>query len=187
MVSLQAAALNPGQVSMKKRKWQADREEEQEEHREPKRKDDIELNLETPLPLEWQRCLDIKSGEIHYYNTRTKMRTSKDPREISTEAVVSLDLELNLASHANDQHNNNNNNNNNMKKIKKKNSLDLSSNDEKENEMIAAVCMRCHMLVMMCKASPACPNCKFLHPPTDRSSPAFLKPALSLRLLCCKD
>ncbi|KAJ0987345.1 hypothetical protein J5N97_005701 [Dioscorea zingiberensis] len=197
MVSLQAG-LNPVQNSLKKRKWEEDGGEEGREAKEQKLwmdeeakgKDDIELNLETPLPLEWQRCLDIKSGEIHYYNTRTHMRTSIDPRQC-TEAVVSLDLELNLAwepkkSHANDQEENNKNKN----KNKQSNSSLLTSwvsMDDEEKEMIAAVCTRCHMLVMMCKASPACPNCKFVHPPPNPSSPSLLKGELSLRLLCCKD
>uniref|UniRef100_A0A1J3I4X1 Uncharacterized protein n=3 Tax=Noccaea caerulescens TaxID=107243 RepID=A0A1J3I4X1_NOCCA len=38
-----------------------------------------------------------------------------------------------------------------------------------EEEMVAKVCMKCHMLVMFCKASPVCPNCKFMHSPEDTS------------------
>jgi len=47
-----------------------------------------------------------------------------------------------------------------------------SEGDHKE--MIATVCMRCHMLVMLCKSSPTCPNCKFMHPP-DQNPSKFLK------------
>jgi hypothetical protein len=56
---------------------------------------------------------------------------------------------------------------------------------EAGREMVPAVCVRCHMLVMMCRASPACPNCKFLHPPTPpgRASPL----ELGLSPLCCRD
>ncbi|CAK7347135.1 unnamed protein product [Dovyalis caffra] len=61
---------------------------------------EIELHLETPLPLEWQRCLDIQSGQIYFYNTRTHKRTSRDPRRSpeppSPDHHMSLDLELNL-------------------------------------------------------------------------------------------
>uniref|UniRef100_A0A0A9PCL7 Uncharacterized protein n=1 Tax=Arundo donax TaxID=35708 RepID=A0A0A9PCL7_ARUDO len=56
--------------------------------------------------------------------------------------------------------------------------------------MVAAVCVRCHMLVMMCRASPACPNCKFLHPPSRTAPPPEPEPAplkLGLQLLCCRD
>lgn len=51
-----------------------------------------------------------------------------------------------------------------------------------ERELITAVCKKCHMLVMMCKSSPACPNCKFVHPP-DQTLPDNLfanKSGLSL-------
>jgi hypothetical protein len=55
-------------------------------------------------------------------------------------------------------------------------------------EMVAGVCVRCHMLVMMCRASPACPNCKFLHPPASRAAPPPPVPLkLGLQLLCCRD
>ena len=32
------------------------------------------------------------------------------------------------------------------------------------NNMVAVPCANCHLLVMLCKASPACPNCKFVQP-----------------------
>ncbi|KAF7829934.1 uncharacterized protein G2W53_012267 [Senna tora] len=46
-------------------------------------------------------------------------------------------------------------------------------------EMVTTVCMRCHMLVMLCKSSPACPNCKFMHSP-DQNPSTFLKRKCSL-------
>ena len=51
--------------------------------------------------------------------------------------------------------------------------------EQEEQEMVATVCMRCHMLVMLCKSSPACPNCKFMHPP-DQGPPKLFKQRLSL-------
>jgi hypothetical protein len=30
--------------------------------------------------------------------------------------------------------------------------------------LVAVPCANCHLLVMLCKASPACPNCKFVQP-----------------------
>ncbi|WVZ55792.1 hypothetical protein U9M48_006408 [Paspalum notatum var. saurae] len=188
--------------------------------------DGIELNFDAaPLPPEWQRCLDIKSGQIHYYNTRTQKRTWKDPRgepdyyraaaeedEETDESAncaappgLDLDLELNLtfeprraaAAHHLE------------KKRRARPAAPPSAAAERRHspadaeditsssrEMVAAVCVRCHMLVMMCRASPACPNCKFLHPPTptmtraappppEPEPPAPLK--LGLQLLCCRD
>ncbi|XVF64774.1 hypothetical protein PTKIN_Ptkin09bG0193700 [Pterospermum kingtungense] len=163
---------------------------------------DMELHLETPLPLEWQRCLDIQSGQIHFYNTRTHTRTCEDPRrspEPSSPRHMSLDLELNLPcdsvrkTNATDHQLINKHNSVSPRKefsVDKKISesggltqnlswLAVEMEDEKQQEMVATVCMRCHMLVMLCKSSPACPNCKFMHPP-DQAPPKLFKPRLSL-------
>ncbi|XP_022138158.1 uncharacterized protein LOC111009395 [Momordica charantia] len=134
---------------------------------------DIELHLETPLPLEWQRCLDIQSGQIHFYNTKTRKRSFKDPRRPDQprsspgeDDPLSLDLELNL----------------NCQSKKKSDGVIMSGlgrgsihgpswlrlEREEQAEMVARVCMQCHLLVMVLKSSPTCPNCKFIHPiPTD--------------------
>ncbi|KAL9446812.1 hypothetical protein AB3S75_014473 [Citrus x aurantiifolia] len=165
---------------------------------------DIELQLETPLPLEWERCLDIQSGEIHFYNTRTHKKTSGDPRgspEPPNRAGdhMSLDLELNLPC---DSQRKNQGSNNIVSKpnsaspprhhlgdhLKKKSGDHLSrcpswlafeGDHDDQQEMVATACMRCHMLVMLCKSSPTCPNCKFLHPP-DQSPPKLFKQTFSL-------
>ncbi|KAM0894678.1 hypothetical protein ACQ4PT_024315 [Festuca glaucescens] len=174
--------------------------------------DGIELNFDAaPLPLEWQRCLDIKSGQIHYYNTRTHKRTSKDPRRVPAAvedddagnfAPAGLDLDLNLAFEPRRRSP--------VRAEEKKprpaadHAKPPAAADREDAvlagapsggmEMVAAVCMRCHMLVMMCRACPSCPNCKFLHPtagraagspPTRAPEPAPLK--LGLQLLCCRD
>lgn len=173
--------------------------------------DGIELNFDAaPLPLEWQRCLDIKSGQIHYYNTRTRKRTSKDPRaepepepycaaapaaeEPANWAPPGLDLELHLTFEPRRVL---------VQEKKAKPPAEAKPAEPEEapagepREMVAGVCMRCHMLVMMCRACPACPNCKFLHPPSrgvavappappePEPEPAPLR--LGLQLLCCKD
>ncbi|XP_062213549.1 protein CURLY FLAG LEAF 1-like [Phragmites australis] len=165
--------------------------------------DGIELNFDAaPLPPEWQRCLDIQSGQIHYYNTRTHKRTLKDPRgepdycaapaaeeeeeeEASNCATAGhLDLDLNLAFQPRGVL---------VQKKRPKPAADRRQPAEAEDscrEMVAAVCVRCHMLVMMCRASPACPNCKFLHPPNRAAPPPEPEPAplkLGLQLLCCRD
>ncbi|XVE55494.1 hypothetical protein DITRI_Ditri03aG0163100 [Diplodiscus trichospermus] len=167
---------------------------------------DMELHLETPLPLEWQRCLDIQSGQIHFYNTRTHTRTSMDPRTSpeppSPAGHMSLDLELNLPCDSvrkidkTDHHHLFKKHNSVSPRRagsvdKKINSLSggltqniswlaMEEEDKQEQqEMVATVCMRCHMLVMLCKSSPACPNCKFMHPP-DQGPPKLFKQRFSL-------
>ncbi|XP_057973963.1 protein CURLY FLAG LEAF 1-like [Malania oleifera] len=174
---------------------------------------DMELQLqETPLPSEWQRCLDIQSGQIHFYNTRTHKRTSRDPRRSpepteSGDDHMSLDLELNLPcgpmkkSHADQEAGINNKHmpydsshssttittdllmnldqhKNNSCRSPTGSPLPWLSTERDQEDMVTAVCMQCHMLVMLCKTSPICPNCKFMHPP-NQSPPNQLKPRFS--------
>ncbi|KAK9757555.1 hypothetical protein RND81_01G170400 [Saponaria officinalis] len=169
---------------------------------------DVNLHLETPLPSEWQRCLDIQSGEIHFYNTRTQKRT-RDPRNIKTQepqspknSDMSLDLELNLPCGSRNQVSSPKSSETPTPKMKKcksssprastnnllkcllstkaedKSSVDdddiLKDDDDDEVvEMVATACMRCHMLVMLQKLSPTCPNCKFIHPPYQKTPELF--------------
>lgn len=60
--------------SSKKRKWEESSQPEEAIHTQPSKTKnmksmfDTELHLETPLPLEWQRCLDIEVCRL-YSNT----------------------------------------------------------------------------------------------------------------------
>ncbi|XP_021775258.1 uncharacterized protein LOC110739112 [Chenopodium quinoa] len=168
---------------------------------------DIELHLETPLPSEWQRCLDMQSGEIHFYNTRTQKRTQRDPRESSEpsspkDCHMSLDLELNLPCGSLNQNISKSTSEKNtttmikkksshspppsaspnlfrsLSTVRKTNTIDVETADDAE-EMVATACKRCHMLVMLCRSSPTCPNCKYVHPPCQSPLDLF-KPRLSL-------
>jgi hypothetical protein len=58
--------------------------------------------------------------------------------------------------------------------------------------MVAVPCVNCHLLVMLCMSSPACPNCKFVQPsvramppqtPLPRRLDAAVKPLETLSLL----
>ncbi|KAF2291549.1 hypothetical protein GH714_025539 [Hevea brasiliensis] len=144
------------------------------------------------------------SGQIHFYNTRTQKRTTRDPRsspEPPSPSHMSLDLELNLQPRESQTKNNANNHsirhnfassiqglgdlfmdsskdNKNSEGLKRSPSW-LAFEGDDEEEMVATVCKRCHMLVMLCKSTPACPNCKFVHPP-DQNPPKLFKQRLSL-------
>ncbi|KAF3326424.1 hypothetical protein FCM35_KLT08054 [Carex littledalei] len=195
MVSLQTM------VSMEKNKQCFDldltitskkRKRDEEEEKDDAESGGLDLHLDIPLPIEWERCLDIKSGQIHYYNTRTHKRTSKDPRATLEKpkpkpiSMPNLDLELNLTCNSKEYNsidppksnsNSNTNSNSNL-------NSSLNPNSTDQPEMVATVCMRCHMLVMMCKATLSCPNCKFVHPPA-RDPLGWAKPGF--KLLSCKD
>ncbi|KAL5559002.1 hypothetical protein UlMin_035213 [Ulmus minor] len=163
----------------------------------------MELQLETPLPSEWQRCLDIQSGKIHFYNSKTNTRTSKDPRSTleppsctttqSDDHILSLDLELNLTcdqsivkkNQAEEQSRPASLANLLAESTKQKKNSNPSwlSLEAEEEEMVASVCLRCHMLVMLCKSSPACPNCKFMHT-LDQTPPPLFKSRPCRSFLC---
>ncbi|GAB2232275.1 hypothetical protein Droror1_Dr00011307 [Drosera rotundifolia] len=212
MISFFDDSPSSSSSSDKKRKREDDNEAEgvldDIHQKSPRSENDLGLQLDTPLPCEWQRFLDIQSGQIHFYNTRTHKRTLKDPRERSTtinpqheppshSGHMSLDLELNLlcGHHSSTEpesipkkHKQNQDSadkpqinlgiffikkNDTMEKKQTRSSSSERDEDQK-NEMVATVCSRCHMLVILCKSSPACPNCKFMHPQDQ------LKPRLNL-------
>eukprot|EP00258_Populus_trichocarpa_P001770 XP_002301050.2 uncharacterized protein LOC7495152 [Populus trichocarpa] len=215
MVSFQALPspngkkLIPGlDDSSKKRKWEDPQTEgilEKRSNPESRKSFfEIELHLETPLPLEWQRCLDIQSGQIHFYNTRTHKRTSRDPRGSpeppSPDHDMSLELELNLPydqsqrksyTHDHITKQNPGGSIRGFGDLFKESSRDNGSSggltrrpswlafEKDQQEMLATVCTKCHMLVMLCRSSPTCPNCKFLHP-LEQSPPKLFKQRLSL-------
>lgn len=142
----------------------------------------------------------MQSGQIHFYNTRTHKRTARDPRQSPdppSPSHMSLELELNLPCESlrrnrtnnsrdyskNSTENNRNNEKQNLEGLKRSPSW-LAFEGDNDQEMVAAVCVHCHMLVMLCKSSPACPHCKFVNPP-NQSPVNLFKPRVSL--LCCKD
>ncbi|KAE9605914.1 hypothetical protein Lal_00024876 [Lupinus albus] len=190
------------EASSKKRKLEDPFTEEffKDQSNEEKRKSifGIELHLETPLPSQY---LSIQSGHIHLCDTTrinsNAPNSSKRNREpepepgLQSHGQMSLDLELNLTYKSLVEKEN-------SYDIREKKNfcsigsstaerdlliessrykmdspswLSISEGDNKE--MVATVCMRCHMLVMLCKLSPSCPNCKFMHPP-DHNPSKFL-------------
>lgn len=119
----------------------------------------------------------------------TRVEDSKRSLQLQPPSSVphmSLDLELNLTCESqrkkedhdynyNYNHTNKKQNSGSPKSLTEHNgSPSWLSTEGDYKEMVATVCMRCHMLVMLCKSSPACPNCKFMHP-LDQNPSKFLK------------
>ncbi|CAD5165926.1 uncharacterized protein LOC135620191 [Musa acuminata AAA Group] len=108
----------------------------------------IELQLNDPLPLEWEQCLDLQSGRMYYLDRKTLKKSWIRPKEHE------LDLDLNISSFSSSEEQSN-----------------LTNSDEAKKQpnscgsMVAVVCINCHLLVMLCESSPSCPNCKFMHSP----------------------
>ncbi|XP_010459971.1 PREDICTED: uncharacterized protein LOC104740929 [Camelina sativa] len=63
--------------------------------------------------------------------------------------------------------------------------LAFEGDDDNQNkqEMVTTVCMKCHMLVMLCKSTLVCPNCKFTHTDDHNSTKQF-KTLNLFKLLC---
>ncbi|CAL9747981.1 unnamed protein product [Musa acuminata subsp. burmannicoides] len=117
----------------------------------------IDLHLNHPLPLEWEQCLDLQSGNMYYLNRKTMKKSWVRLEE------KSMKLELNISTFGSSE-------------TKKQCSSSGSS-------MMALVCVNCHLLVMLRKSSPSCPNCKYVHslPPPQKLQ--AVKPLETLSLL----
>ncbi|CAL4988373.1 unnamed protein product [Urochloa decumbens] len=143
----------------------------------------LELQLGDPLPPDWEQCLDLHSGRMYYLNRKTMKKSWVRPRSSNNrEEQGALNLELNIsmtpstfdskqASPVADENKN------------------MSNSITSGGHMVAVPCANCHLLVMLCKSSPACPNCKFVQlsvPAMPRTFPRRLeavKPLETLSLL----
>ncbi|KAL0432703.1 UNVERIFIED_CONTAM: hypothetical protein Slati_2604600 [Sesamum latifolium] len=183
MMSLQTSEeiLSDSKQLSKKRKWDdipADGvSEKPEKIKSMKPISDYDSQNQTPFPLEWQQCLDIKSGKMFFYNTKTNKRASNDPKlsiHPYNPAPMSLDLELNPPCQSHQVVDSNRKHGFSTTSIyHPKDHVMISSTittspswltfEGDQQEMVTAVCKKCYMLVMMCKSTPACPNCKFMH------------------------
>lgn len=92
---------------------------------------------------------------MYYLNRKTMQKSWVRPR-YKEEQQGTLNLELNISTtpstfegKASQNHNN---------------SISKSKSITSGGHMVAVPCVNCHLLVMLCKSSPACPNCKFVQP-----------------------
>ncbi|XP_057778802.1 protein CURLY FLAG LEAF 1-like [Salvia miltiorrhiza] len=116
----------------------------------------VDLQLKHPLPSDWEQCLDLQSGRMFYVNRKTSRKSWMRPEE------QKLDLELNISTGHN---------------IGQKENSSSSSSSSSSN-MVALACSNCHLLVILCRSSPSCPNCKYVHSLAS-SSPKAKAPAPS--------
>lgn len=110
----------------------------------------------------------LQSGRMYYLNRKTSKRSYDWPKE------QKLDLELNISTvSSSDQLNSR--------------TLEDSKKPAKSNSdsaMVAVSCFKCHLLVMLSRSSPSCPNCKYLHIiPTQQIPPPKVTSVKSLKTL----
>ncbi|KAJ3703689.1 hypothetical protein LUZ61_007394 [Rhynchospora tenuis] len=108
---------------------------------------ELQFGQHEPLPLNWEQCLDLGSGRIYYMNRKTLKRSWVRPK-----VEQSLNLELNISTTPPL--------NGITSSITKEDPKRITS---PAGNMVAIACTNCHLLVMLCKSSPSCPNCKFMH------------------------
>ncbi|XP_068666317.1 protein CURLY FLAG LEAF 1-like [Aristolochia californica] len=126
----------------------------------------IELQLKDPLPLDWEQCLDLESGRMYYLNRKTLRKTWSWPKN------QKLDLELNISTLSSTDGRS------------PATAEDKKSPTNSSSNMVAVACLKCHLLVMLSKSSPSCPNCKYLHSlPNSQSSPPRVAAVKSLETL----
>lgn len=125
----------------------------------------VDLQVKDPLPPDWEQCLDLESGKMYYMNRKTLKRTWNWPKD------QKLDLELNISPRS--EH----------CRGEDSNKQQYSSSSGSTN-MVALACLNCHLLVILSKSSPACPNCKYVHSlPTFQPQPPKVSPIKSLNTL----
>ncbi|XP_042053434.1 uncharacterized protein LOC121798473 [Salvia splendens] len=122
----------------------------------------LELNSEgRALPLHWEQCLDLKSGEIYYINWKTGMKATEDPRtvEYSEEDSSSYDSEgWSSPSSSREQCSSIKNQENCCDEEKEK-----SENKEEEDMvLVVAGCKACLMYYLLPKHLQICPKCSAL-------------------------
>ncbi|XP_050938534.1 protein CURLY FLAG LEAF 1-like isoform X1 [Cucumis melo] len=139
----------------------------------------VDLQLKDPLPLHWEQCLDlqlVQSGKMYYLNRKTSRKSWNWPKDQDHHHHQKLDLELEL-------------NNINSSSSKSDSLMNFGhghgnySSSESSN-MVALPCLNCHLLVILSKSSPSCPNCKHFHTlfpncPSSSNSPPNTLPLLN--------
>ncbi|WOL11285.1 hypothetical protein Cni_G20047 [Canna indica] len=147
----------------------------------------VDLQLRDPLPLDWEQCLDLHSGRMYYMNRKTLKKSWMRPKE------QKLDLELNISAlpTPEDTKNPNSTITTTVAAAAELDEPKRSSAAGNNNNMVAVVCIKCHLLVMLCRSSPCCPNCKHINsllPPAQPTTPspssnAAVEPLKTLSLL----
>ncbi|XP_031259347.1 uncharacterized protein LOC116139130 [Pistacia vera] len=108
----------------------------------------VDLQLKDRLPLDWEQCLDLESGRMYYLNRKTLRKIWDWPENNNQK----LDLELNMSTV-----------DSNCAGGSSKSNDSSKNNSSSSSNMVALACLNCHLLVILSKASPSCPNCKYVH------------------------
>ncbi|CAB4263549.1 unnamed protein product [Prunus armeniaca] len=109
----------------------------------------VDLQLKDPLPLDWEQCLDLESGKMYYLNRKTSRKSWNWPMD----QAVNLELNISTISGSSSD----------QRSSPSLKTIEEAKNEEQQSNMVALACFNCHLLVILSKSSPACPNCKYVH------------------------
>ncbi|KAL9140515.1 hypothetical protein ABFS82_14G042400 [Erythranthe guttata] len=141
---------------MNKRKWNTSTEEASANN------GVVDLHqLKNPLPSDWEQCLDLQSGRMYYVNRKTSTKSWIRP-----EVEQKLDLELNIStttSYNNYEQKGSSSSASSSSSSSSYSKNIVNNNINNNNNMVALACSNCHLLVILCRSSPSCPNCKYVH------------------------
>ncbi|RZC93476.1 hypothetical protein C5167_007287 [Papaver somniferum] len=113
--------------------------------------DGIELNSDIPLPLKWEQCLDLKTGEVYYRNKETGKKSRRDPRKAITKFRGRNDYLVKEENSSDSE--------------QRSPSPSTSSSKAKRNDtrrdqvLVVAGCKSCMMYFMLPKYVVDCPKC----------------------------
>ncbi|XP_028122036.1 uncharacterized protein LOC114319226 [Camellia sinensis] len=101
----------------------------------------LDLNSHLSLPYHWEQCLNLKTGEIYYVNSRTRMKAKEDPR---TAAVMATEYRGSFSSQEEEEDS----------------SFDGEDGEKDDHVLVVAGCKSCLMYFMVSKQVGAvCPKC----------------------------
>ncbi|KAL5721137.1 hypothetical protein ACHQM5_013734 [Ranunculus cassubicifolius] len=132
----------------------------------------IELDQTNPIPIGWQKCLNLKTGDI-YYKREKRQKINQETRKMSRNGKNSrLDLKLNLSPPSSRRGSNqfvqSPGRSSTSSPTSPPSSCVSSENEEtfqyssspEATSMVLVGCPRCLMYVMLSQEDPKCPKCK---------------------------
>ncbi|KAK9289015.1 hypothetical protein L1049_017486 [Liquidambar formosana] len=139
---------------------------------EPMIQTSVDLQLKDPLPVDWEQCLDLQSGKMYYLNRKTLRKSWEWPKD----QQVDLELNISTLSSSSDEKHHCEGGSEILDDDSEK--LQYSSSSTTSN-MVALACLNCHLLVILSRSSPSCPNCKYVHSLPTQQIPPPKNPAIN--------
>ncbi|KAM1797631.1 hypothetical protein ACFX11_032033 [Malus domestica] len=115
---------------------------------------DHHLKSSAPSP-----SLQTSSGKMYDLNRRTSRKSWNWPIN-----QASVNLELNISTLSGSSSGSRfNRSSETIEEAKNNCKYDGSRDNSNNNNTVALACRKCHLLLVLSRSSPCCPNCKYLH------------------------